>query len=112
LRRYRNALPALNYRPRSVLIRSFGFGLRQRLSLFFLLLQIDILLRGDGLRTSLFHLLSRLFCLLPVYLAHLVHLRLVYLFVALLLITLQRPLFRYLVLMDLLRRWLSKGQRA
>jgi hypothetical protein len=112
LRRYRNALPALNYRPRYILIRSFGFSLRLRLRLPFLLQQIQILLRRDGLRTGLFRLLPRVFRLLPVYLAHLFHLSLVLLLVALLLIALQRPLLIHLALVNLFRGWLSKRQRA
>lgn len=108
LGRYRNALPALNYRLRHVLIRPCRFGLRRRLSLLFHLLQIEILLRGDGLRTSLFRLLARLFRLLPVYLAHLIDLRLTYLLVSLLLLTLQRPLLCHLALVNLFRSWLGK----
>lgn len=89
-----------------------GFQLSQRLCLFGLLLQIEILLIDNGLLASLFRLFPRLFPLLPVNLPHLIHLRLMLLLIALLLLELQLPLFRHLMLLNLLRRWLSQRQRA
>jgi len=93
---------------RIILCKGFRFGLR----LFGQPLEIQILLRSDGLRTGLFRLLPRVLRLLPVYLAHLIDLRLVLLLFALLLVMLKRSLFRHLTLVDLLRGGLRKSQRA